>query len=56
MELEAPDSSPRPHRMRSKEEDHATIAMFGALLVAGLVIAATAGRGSSEPAFGGTAD
>jgi hypothetical protein len=27
--------------------------LFGALLGAGLVIAATAGRGSSEPAFGG---
>jgi hypothetical protein len=30
--------------------------MFGALLAAGLVIAATAGRGSTAPAFGGTAD
>ena len=30
--------------------------LFGALLVASLVIAATAGRSSSEPAYGGTAD
>jgi hypothetical protein len=30
--------------------------LFGALLVAGLVIAATIGRGSSEYALGGTGD
>jgi hypothetical protein len=41
--------------MRSKEEDMRR-SLFGALLIAGLVIAATAGRSSTEPAFGGTAD
>ena len=29
---------------------------FGAMICAGLVIAATAGRGSSEPAYGGGGD
>jgi len=55
MELEAPNSSP-PVRPRGPKEENVRHSLFGALLVAGLVIAATIGRGSPEYALGGTGE
>src|SRR5262245_66243300 len=56
MELEVPTpSSPGPPTAAPRRKIMRR-SLFGALIAAGLVIAATAGRGSTAPAFGGTAD